>query len=202
MPDFTPIPAIDRFTDALGARVIFEKSYTATYTTHTDQIKVSPLGFFHTAQYYTTLLHELAHWTGHPTRLGRTKGKTRDDPLFAREELTAIVANLHLCSFFGLAAYAIPNELAYAKTYLPRVAEDHHALGYALREGRRAALYLHQRQGRSLVRPDDVLSRPVDALAAACFSAMAPQTRPPATAHQPLLPLIEQFGIVPRARFA
>ena len=120
------------------------------------------------------LLHEHAHWTGHQSRLARPNGQTMDDPVYAREEITAIVATLHLCAYFDILPFGITHQLEYAQRYLKVIKDDGQAMGYALREGRRAVLYLHERQGAGPVVSDDVLFRSVDTLAATCFSVMPP----------------------------
>lgn len=45
-------------------------------------------------QYYATLLHELGHWTGHPSRLDRSLFNQFGTPEYAREELRAEIASL------------------------------------------------------------------------------------------------------------
>jgi antirestriction protein ArdC len=206
MGNFEPIPAIDRFIQSLGAQITFRESEWATYQSFTDVICVPPPGSRQTELHYMLLLHEHAHWTGHHSRLARPFGLTMDDPDYAREEITAIVATLHLCAYFGILTFGITNQLEYAQRYLPVIAHDNHALSHALSEGRRAVLYLHEQQGARRAFSDDVLFRSVDTLAAACFSVMPPP-KPAAVPRSPvprspLAPLVERFATVPRVRFA
>lgn len=49
------------------------------------------------ANYYATLLHELAHWTGHESRINRTFG-VFGDATYAREELIAEMTSCFLCA--------------------------------------------------------------------------------------------------------
>jgi antirestriction protein ArdC len=206
MNGFVPIPSIDRFIAALGARVIFFESEWATYHFFTDEIRVPPPGSRQTELHYTLLLHEHAHWTGHRSRLARPNGWTMDDPVYAREEITAIVATLHLCAYFGILPFGIAHQVAYAQRYLKNIPEDGEAIRYAFREGRRAVLYLHERQGAGHVISDDVLFRSVDTLAGTCFTVMPPpkpaDVRSAPVPRSPLAPLVERFGTVPRVRFA
>ena len=55
--------------------------------------------------YYSTLLHELTHWTGHPTRLDRSgiadAGSTELEA-YAYEELIAEIGSAFLCAEFGI----------------------------------------------------------------------------------------------------
>jgi antirestriction protein ArdC len=206
MIEFSPVPEIDRFVDALGANIVYFEADIAYYHFGPDKITTTPRGARQTAQHYTILLHELAHWTGHHTRLRRPFGFRVDQPVFAREEITAIVATFHLCAFFGLPMLGIPNQLGYADNYLPIIKDDSSAMRYALHEGRRAAVYLHEQQGHGPVSLDHVLFHAAEVLAMASFSPMALDAPPPppkpAVATSPLAPLIERFGTAPRLRFA
>lgn len=56
------------------------------------------------AEYYGTLLHEMAHSTGSPQRLNRTFGSFFGDALYAREELVAELTAALCGAFFGYAA--------------------------------------------------------------------------------------------------
>ena len=55
--------------------------------------------------YYSTLLHELTHWTGHLTRLDRSgiadAGSTELEA-YAYEELIAEIGSAFLCAEFGV----------------------------------------------------------------------------------------------------
>ena len=55
--------------------------------------------------YYSTLLHELTHWTGHPTRLNRPGIADAGSPKLeveAVEELIAEIGSAFLCAEFGI----------------------------------------------------------------------------------------------------
>lgn len=52
--------------------------------------------------YYATAFHELAHWTGAPHRLDRTKGKRFGDREYAFEELVAELAASFLSAEFAM----------------------------------------------------------------------------------------------------
>ena len=57
------------------------------------------------AYYYSTLLHELTHWTGHPTRLNRPGIAAAGSPKLeveAVEELIAEIGSAFLCAEFGI----------------------------------------------------------------------------------------------------
>ena len=55
--------------------------------------------------YYSTLLHETSHWTGHPTRLDRpgiAAVKSTELDVYAYEELIAEIGSAFLCAEFGV----------------------------------------------------------------------------------------------------
>ena len=54
------------------------------------------------AHYWATLWHEVVHWTGHDSRLGRLSLKNRGGDSYAREELVAEFGAAFLCSHFGV----------------------------------------------------------------------------------------------------
>jgi antirestriction protein ArdC len=48
--------------------------------------------------YYSTLVHELTHWSGASRRLGRDFGKRFGDDAYAAEELVAEIGAAFLCA--------------------------------------------------------------------------------------------------------
>jgi antirestriction protein ArdC len=53
-------------------------------------------------KYYSTLLHELAHWTGHKTRLNRKMKNPFGSEDYAKEELVAELSAAFLCTELGV----------------------------------------------------------------------------------------------------
>ena len=76
------------------------------------------------AEYYGTLLHEMAHSTGSPQRLNRTFGSFFGDALYAREELVAELTAALCGAFFGYAAAPQENNAAYLKHWLTKLKEE------------------------------------------------------------------------------
>tara|TARA_R110000744_G_scaffold380542_1_gene501880 strand:- start:5616 stop:6464 length:849 start_codon:yes stop_codon:yes gene_type:complete len=71
----------------------------AYFSPHLDMIGMPHKEyFFSTEDYYSTLLHELTHWTGHTKRLSRSKGSVFGDDAYAQEELIAEVGSAQLCN--------------------------------------------------------------------------------------------------------
>ena len=76
------------------------------------------------AEFYGTLLHEMAHSTGSPQRLNRTFGSFFGDALYAREELVAELTAALCGAFFGYAAAPQENNAAYLKHWLTKLKEE------------------------------------------------------------------------------
>lgn len=53
--------------------------------------------------FYRTALHELGHWTGHRSRLGRDQTGSFGSAAYGREELCAELASAFLCASLGIA---------------------------------------------------------------------------------------------------
>ena len=58
--------------------------------------------FFSDAAYYQTLMHEIAHSTGHPKRLNRDMSGALRDPSHALEELRAEMGSAFVCKDIGI----------------------------------------------------------------------------------------------------
>lgn len=77
-----------------GAK-IYHAGNRAYYTPVLDSITLPPKSQFPAAdRYYATALHELGHWTGHPSRLDREMSGGFGSESYAREELRAEISSL------------------------------------------------------------------------------------------------------------
>lgn len=74
--------------------------------------------------YYSTLLHELTHWTGHNARLDREKGKKFGDVAYAFEELIAEIGAAILCAQTGVAAEPRQDHALYLRNWLKALKDD------------------------------------------------------------------------------
>ena len=79
-------------------------------------------------------VHELAHWTGHASRLGRDYGQRFGDHAYAVEELTAELAAAILTGRYHIANVARPDHAKYLKHWLEvLVADPRHLFSIATR---------------------------------------------------------------------
>ncbi len=71
-----------------------------------------------TENYYSTLMHELKHWTMHELHLNhKIKNKSGSDA-YAEEELVAELGTAFLTSEFGIALPEMPNSAAYIANWI------------------------------------------------------------------------------------
>ena len=119
----------------------------AFYSASADVIIMPPRSVFETLDlYYGTAFHEIAHWTGHPTRLSRTFGKRFGDRDYAFEELVAEIG----AAFLGAHA-AIPFEEMrhpeYINSWLEILKDDSKAIFTAAAKAQGAADFVLDKAG-------------------------------------------------------
>ena len=90
LPEREQVPVAESLIAATGADFRIGGA-RAFYCPSGDFVQVPPQpAFRQQIDYYRTALHELGHWTGHPSRLARTFGGRFGDSAYAREELAAL----------------------------------------------------------------------------------------------------------------
>jgi antirestriction protein ArdC len=116
-----------------GARAFYDATH--------DYVQVPPQpAFAAQINYYRTALHELGHWTGHPSRLERTFGSRFGNSAYAREELCAELASAFLCAALGIVPTA--RHADYLGSWLAVLREDNRAIFKAASHASKAADYL------------------------------------------------------------
>lgn len=86
------------------------------YDKQNDYISIPPMSQFNSKEeYYSSLYHELVHWTGHKTRLNR------QDLDYATEELVAELGSSFLCAITGISSTVINNQTAYIRYWLEMI---------------------------------------------------------------------------------
>lgn len=111
----------------------------AYYVPSTDTVHVPLLGQFHTAEgYYSTVFHELAHATGHKSRLDRDLSSYATHA-YSKEELVAEFAAAMLCGHTGIDPATLENSAAYIATWRKRLSADKSIVVKAASAAQRAA---------------------------------------------------------------
>lgn len=92
------------------------------------------------AGYYATLMHELAHWSGHSSRLNRDLSGRFGNEAYAMEELIAELSAAFLCAKLGIAGEL--RHSSYIASWLRVLKNDNKAVFKAAALAQKAADYL------------------------------------------------------------
>ncbi len=136
---------VNTLIEACGVRVEQVYQDRAYYSLGRDQIVVPQVQQFESrADYWSTLLHELVHSTGHAKRLNRAgiTSSTRafGDPVYAFEELVAELGSAFLCAQLGV--FGNVQHDSYLEHWLRVLREDKRALFRAAKQAREASEFL------------------------------------------------------------
>lgn len=115
---------VDHFIESLGADV-FYGSDMAYYSRKFDRIHMPDRRDFidratrtATEGFYSVLLHEHVHWTGHAKRLDRDFSGRFGDSSYAMEELVAELGAAFLCADLGISVHPRQDHAAYVANWL------------------------------------------------------------------------------------
>lgn len=152
-----PIPLDERYA---RAEAILKKSgatirngYTRAYSDpQSDEIRVPDKSSFRavgsaTAEenYYSTVFHELGHWSGAHGRLDREFGKRSGDSGYAQEELTAELTSAFLCVRSGVTPTAREDHAKYLASWATVLKDDPKAFTRAASAARKASDFILSR---------------------------------------------------------
>lgn len=114
----------------------------ALYRRASDVVSLPALACFESAEaYYATVLHELAHASGHERRLNRLFGARFGDDAYAFEELVAEFASAFLCAVAGIADCETARHGDYLANWARVLRNDSSALPHAASKAQQAADY-------------------------------------------------------------
>ncbi len=119
-----------------GATILHNQRNRAFYSVQKDRIELPPREQFDAADaYYATALHELGHWSGHPSRLDREFGPFGSET-YAREELRAEIASWMLGQDLGV-GHDPGQHLAYVDNWVEVLKKDSFEIVRACRDAER-----------------------------------------------------------------
>ncbi len=131
------IPEIETFIAATNATI--KAGSEAYYHTANDFIAMPDLGMFESEEhYYSTLLHELSHWTGHASRLDRDMEGTFGSESYAFEELIAELSSCFLNAELGI-DYTKMRHAEYLQSWLKALKANPKTLWKAASQAQKAA---------------------------------------------------------------
>jgi antirestriction protein ArdC/phage/plasmid primase-like uncharacterized protein len=140
--DWNPIERAEKLLKASNARIQHSAQSDAFYRLATDTIHLPNQDRFSSAgDYYSTALHELGHWTGHPDRLDRDLKNPFGSVGYAREELRAEIASLILGSELGI-GYDPGQHASYVDHWIQILTESPKEILYATADAERISDYI------------------------------------------------------------
>ena len=150
-PKLDPVARIDRAENFFAASMatIRHGGNRAYYAQEPDYVQMPPFESFRDAEsYYSTLAHEMAHWTKHPSRLARDLGRKQwGDEGYAQEELVAELGAAFLCAHLEMAVVPREENASYIANWLEVLKNDTRFIFKASAHAQRAADYLRAFSG-------------------------------------------------------
>lgn len=145
-PILSEVEKDDKAEDLISntkARVIHMVANEACYNYVHDVIFLPDRNQFKgTIPYYETAFHELAHWTGHKSRLDRSLKNVFGSEDYAKEELVAELCSAFLCADLGF-NLNITNNAAYIQGWIRVLKADSKYIFKAIRNAEVAAKFIH-----------------------------------------------------------
>ena len=139
--EWNPVDKGESILAASGANIKHDQSDRAFYRMRDDSIHLPPReNFEDAAKYYGTALHELGHWTRHPSRMNRESGPFGSEQ-YAREELRAEIASWMLAQDTGI-PHDPGQHAAYVQSWIEAVKEDPFEIQRACRDAEHIHDYL------------------------------------------------------------
>jgi antirestriction protein ArdC len=149
LPERELMPVAENLIDATGADFRIGGA-RAFYSPSEDFVQVPPQpAFAYQIDFYRTAFHELAHWTGHTSRLARSFAARFGNSAYAREELCAELTSAYLCAALGIVPTV--RHADYLGSWLAVLREDSRAIFKAASQASKAADYLLAFAGASQV---------------------------------------------------
>jgi len=144
-----PVPNIDvceAIISGMPNPPRFEASNAAWYRPTLDTVGLPSKDSFNSSEeFYSTLFHELAHSTGHTSRVGRDaieRPEAFGSDSYSREELVAEMGSAILCGITGIAPATLQNSAVYLKTWIERLKSDSRLLVSAASAAQKASDYI------------------------------------------------------------
>src|ERR1700755_3570291 len=142
---FEAVHSGERILVNSGAKIANDQRDSAFYRPASDSVHLPPKSAFKEALgYYGTALHELAHWTGHPSRLNRStlnESYRFGDLNYAKEELRAELASVFIAAEVGV-PHDPAHHAAYVGSWIKALKEDKNEIFRAAHDASAATDYV------------------------------------------------------------
>ena len=147
LPEYDPIDKAESiFQNMPHKPVIKGGGNEAFYASGSDYIQLPAHGQFKALEYfYSVAFHEMAHSTGHNSRLARfTEGYNHSfgSQDYSKEELIAEMTATFLCAESGIENHTINNSAAYIQSWIKALKDDKKMIVQAASAAQKAANYI------------------------------------------------------------
>lgn len=141
-----PIAEAQTIMDNMPMKPVINEGNAGYYTPALDTVTLPKMDtFVNSEAYYCVAFHELAHSTGHQTRLNR-KGITKFDAFgthqYGQEELVAEFTASFLCGIAGISEKVIDNSASYIKTWKEKIKAEPTMMIYACQQAQKASDFI------------------------------------------------------------
>lgn len=161
---FEAVQAGEQILKNSGANIAHDQADRAFYSRSQDNIHLPPKDAFKDAAgYYGTALHELAHWSGHPSRLDRstlTDSYRFGDVNYAKEELRAELASVFLAAQRGI-PHNPEQHAAYVNSWIGALKRDKNEIFRAAHDASKATDFILALERDKSIGEEDLVSGPV-----------------------------------------
>ena len=161
---FEAVQAGEQILNNSGANIAHDQADRAFYSRSLDSIHLPPKDAFKDASgYYGTALHELAHWTGHPSRLDRstlTESYRFGDVNYAREELRAELASVFLAAQRGI-PHNPEQHASYVNSWIGALKRDKNEIFRAAHDASKATDFILALERDKFIGEENLVSGPV-----------------------------------------
>jgi antirestriction protein ArdC len=152
-----PVANVDRVEPSIAAEALIASTHAkisidgdrAFYNRTSDMITMPDRARFigtksstPTEAWYSTLLHELTHWSGAEHRMERTFGERFGDDAYAMEEMVAELGAAFLCGDLGITLEPRPDHADYIGHWLRILKADRKAIFTAASAANKASEFL------------------------------------------------------------
>tara|TARA_R110001599_G_scaffold336565_1_gene554368 strand:- start:8062 stop:8928 length:867 start_codon:yes stop_codon:yes gene_type:complete len=150
------LKVVDDFIKKTNAKINIQGN-KAYYIPSTDEIYIPDREQFKgtltsdpTECYYSTLLHELIHWTGHQERCERDLSSRFGSDGYAMEELIAELGAAFLCAELNITQSVRQDHANYINNWVSVLEHDEKAIFWASARASEAAVYLRSIQPKQV----------------------------------------------------
>lgn len=147
---------VETYINNLKAKIDYTHSH-AFYRPTTDEIGMPTKESFiavgestATENFYSTLFHEITHWTGADKRCNRKLASKFDREPYAMEELIAEMGAAFFCARFGISPVVREDHAQYIKGWLSQMKADKKAIFTAASLAQHAVDFCDKLQGKEV----------------------------------------------------